>query len=92
LPHFKRRKADIVFTRVHVAVFIDGCFWHSCPRHGTVPVTHAEYWGHKLLRNQERDRETDQVLAAAGWSVLRFWEHEPAEEAAAKIESVVRGR
>ena len=71
-----RRRADIVFTRKRTAVFIDGCFWHGCPEHGTLPKRNAEYWLPKLRRNIERDRETDAALEAAGWTVLRFWEHE----------------
>ena len=54
-----RRTADLVFTRRHLAVFIDGCFWHSCPEHGTTPKTNADYWREKLERNAFRDRDTD---------------------------------
>ncbi|WP_036937915.1 very short patch repair endonuclease [Acidipropionibacterium acidipropionici] len=72
----KRRRADIVFTRQKVAVFIDGCFWHGCPEHATIPKAHADYWVRKLARNRERDVETTAELEAEGWTVLRFWEHE----------------
>lgn len=82
-----RRRADIVFTRQRVAVFIDGCFWHSCPVHGTQPTRNAAYWEPKLRRNVERDRETDELLRNAGWTALRFWEHVPPERVA---ESIVR--
>lgn len=85
-----RRRADIVFTRAHVAVFIDGCFWHGCPIHGTSPKRNGDYWGPKLAANVERDRDTDQQLEAAGWQVLRFWEHEGPEVTASRIESAVR--
>ncbi|MFC4138529.1 MULTISPECIES: very short patch repair endonuclease [unclassified Microbacterium] len=85
-----RRRADIVFTKAHVAVFIDGCFWHSCPEHGTAPRSNAGYWGPKLARNAERDRETDALLTAAGWCVLRFWEHENAEDVVARIGEALR--
>lgn len=71
-----RRTADIVFTRAHVAVFIDGCFWHGCPEHYQAPGRNAEFWLAKRTRNRERDAETDAMLVAAGWRVLRFWEHE----------------
>ena len=71
-----RRTADIVFTRAHVAVFVDGCFWHGCPEHYQAPVRNAEFWIEKRRRNRERDAETDAVLRAAGWTVLRFWEHD----------------
>lgn len=71
-----RRRADVVFTRARVAVFIDGCFWHGCPDHFRYPVEHADYWRDKIGRNRERDAETDALLDAAGWRVLRFWSHE----------------
>lgn len=85
-----RRRADIVFTRPRIAVFIDGCFWHSCPIHGTVPVSNEDYWRPKLARNVIRDHETDQQLVEAGWTVLRIWEHVAPAEAAAMIISEVR--
>ncbi|WP_308494045.1 very short patch repair endonuclease [Microbacterium terrisoli] len=71
-----RRTADIVFTRAHVAVFIDGCFWHGCPAHYQAPVNHRGYWADKRARNHERDLETTALLYEAGWTVLRFWEHD----------------
>ena len=67
--------ADIAFTRPRVAVFVDGCFWHSCPEHGTIPKSNQEYWVPKLKQNVDRDRTIDRELRAAGWRVLRFWEH-----------------
>lgn len=85
-----RTRPDIVFTRARVAVFVDGCFWHRCPIHGTSPKAHSEYWTPKLDRNVERDRETDAALAALGWTVIRVWEHEPVDEAADRIEEAVR--
>lgn len=77
----KRRRADIVFARQRLAVFIDGCFWHGCPEHATTPATNTDYWQPKLARNIERDRETDAMAQAEGWKVLRIWEHVPPEEA-----------
>lgn len=85
-----RVRADVVFTRALIAVFIDGCFWHSCPVHRTEPKTNAEYWGPKLARNVERDRETDRALAELGWRVLRFWEHEDADAVVVRIEAELR--
>lgn len=85
-----RRRGDIVFTRRRIVVFIDGCFWHGCPLHFVAPKSNADYWGPKLERNRQRDRETDARLAAAGWRVLRFWEHEPATDVAAQILSAVK--
>lgn len=82
-------RADIVFRRQKVAVFVDGCFWHACPEHGTSPQTNASYWSPKIARNIERDRRNDSVLEAAGWTVIRVWEHEPAEEAASRVIDVL---
>ena len=87
IPGQRRRTIDIAFTRARLAVYIDGCFWHGCPVHGTWPAGNAEWWAAKLLRNVERDRETDAHLAALGWTVLRFWEHEPVGDAADVVES-----
>lgn len=87
----KRRKVDIAFTRAKVAVFVDGCFWHRCPLHGTLPKANAKWWREKLERNVERDRDTDRQLEDAGWLVMRVWEHEDPVRAAEGIESIVRG-
>lgn len=87
-----RRRADLVFIGPRVAVFVDGCFWHRCPEHGTSPKSHADYWTAKLDRNVERDRETDSMLRDAGWLVVRVWEHEDAARAAGKIRAAVRRR
>jgi DNA mismatch endonuclease, patch repair protein len=76
-----RVRPDIAFTARHVAVFVDGCFWHACPEHGTKPANNVWYWEPKLRRNVERDRAADAALAAAGWEVVRIWEHEPLEAA-----------
>lgn len=74
-------RPDIVFTRAKVAVFVDGCFWHSCPKHGSTPKSNADYWGPKLARNRARDLADNQALEAAGWRVLRIWEHTAPEDA-----------
>ncbi len=84
-----RRRADIAFTRRRIAIFIDGCFWHGCPLHGTSPRRNADYWGPKIAHNMERDTDTNERLAEAGWVVLRFWEHEPVDRAVARICAVV---
>lgn len=70
-----RRSADLVFSRARVAVFLDGCFWHGCPEHFVWPKTNADYWQAKITGNRARDRETDRILADAGWMPLRIWEH-----------------
>ncbi|MFE3196223.1 very short patch repair endonuclease [Nocardia sp. NPDC059240] len=77
-----RRRADLVFPRRKVAVYVDGCFWHSCPEHATRPKNNARWWAEKLAGNVARDRDTDTKLAAAGWTVVRVWEHESPESAA----------
>lgn len=87
-----RRRADVVFTRRRLAVFVDGCFWHSCPQHGNSPQTNQQWWTDKLERNRRRDRDTDTRLQAAGWQVLRVWEHEDPHAAAVRIDELVRGR
>lgn len=71
---------------------IDGCFWHSCPDHATLPKANAGWWLDKLRRNVERDRETDALFRADGWLVLRFWEHESPQKVADVIEHHVRAR
>lgn len=82
----------MVFRPAKVAVFVDGCYWHGCPKHYVPPKTNPGYWSDKVARNMARDRDTDQRLAEAGWTVLRFWEHEPATECAARIASEVLKR
>lgn len=90
LPGMPRRRADLLFPRAKVAVFVDGCFWHSCPIHGTKPANNEAWWAQKLRRNVERDRETNAHLQAEGWVVLRFWEHANMSQAAETIEQGVR--
>jgi DNA mismatch endonuclease (patch repair protein) len=87
-----RRRADVVFGGAKVAAFVDGCFWHSCPTHTTLPKTNRGWWVDKLAANVERDRETDRRLIAAGWSVVRVWEHQDMDEAALAIAERVRSR
>jgi len=79
-------RPDIVFPRARLAVFIDGCFWHGCPKHGTQPNRNAHYWTAKLKRNVERDRRHDVLLRGAGWTVLRIWEHDDVLKAVDRIE------
>lgn len=91
LPFNRRRRADIAFTRVRIAVFIDGCFWHGCPEHGTTPRTNSRFWFEKIARNRARDAETMGLLAAEGWHALRFWEHEDPIEVSVAVARVVSG-
>nr|WP_204805923.1 very short patch repair endonuclease [Mycobacterium riyadhense] len=86
-----RRRADIVFTRARVAVFIDGCFWHGCLEHGRSNFNYnADYWPAKIAANAARDVETNARLREAGWLVLRFWEHEDVAEVVENIWRAVR--
>jgi DNA mismatch endonuclease, patch repair protein len=84
-----RVRPDIAFTARRVAVFVDGCFWHCCPEHGTQPANNTWYWEPKLARNVARDRAADAALGAAGWSVVRIWEHESLEAAVAAVVAAV---
>lgn len=81
-----RSRADIVFTRVRVAIFIDGCFWHACPDHYRPPSANQAYWHPKIERNRQRDIRKTAALTEAGWLVLRYWEHEPVESVVRSIE------
>ncbi|WP_309226003.1 very short patch repair endonuclease [Streptomyces lunaelactis] len=87
-----RRTADIVFRPTKIAVFIDGCYWHGCTEHYVPPRTNPGYWSDKVAGNIARDRDTDRRLAEAGWTVLRFWEHESPEECASTVLRVVLDR
>jgi DNA mismatch endonuclease (patch repair protein) len=69
-------KPDFVFREQRVAVFVDGCFWHGCPKHGRKPQSNRKYWNQKLARNKARDRAVTRALKRDGWVVLRIWEHE----------------
>lgn len=69
-------KPDFVFRKTRIAVFIDGCFWHGCPKHCRMPATNRDYWDRKIGRNLERDKKVKRELRKAGWTVVRVWEHE----------------
>ena len=81
----RRVRPDIAFTARKVAVFVDGCFWHACPEHGSKPRANEWYWGPKLIKNVERDRVNDAALILAGWTVIRLWEHVPLDEAVTTV-------
>ncbi|WP_267424859.1 MULTISPECIES: very short patch repair endonuclease [unclassified Curtobacterium] len=81
-----RTRADLVFPRVRIAVFVDGCFWHFCEEHAHLPKANAELWRTKLLANRQRDARHDEVLRAEGWKVVRVWEHENPFQAADRVE------
>lgn len=84
-----RRTPDITFVGARVVVFVDGCFWHRCPEHGTIPKSNAAWWEAKLDANRSRDRETDRLFEDRGWAVVRVWEHEPPVLAADRVERVL---
>lgn len=84
-----RRTVDIAFTKHRLAILIDGCFWHACPIHYVEPKTRTQFWRTKIAGNVARDAETDRLLRAAGWTVLRFWEHEDAAGVVATIEGAL---
>lgn len=85
MPGLPRRSIDIAFPRQRLAVFIDGCFWHGCSTHKTIPARNRSAWNEKIEATRLRDQGTTQYLTDAGWTVLRFWEHVPAGEVAASI-------
>ncbi|WP_287004220.1 very short patch repair endonuclease [Gordonia sputi] len=85
-----RNRADVVFTRRKVAVFIDGCFWHGCEAHHRLPAANRGYWAAKVERNRERDNRVDAMLRDGGWTVLRFWEHEDSAIVSEAIIDAVR--
>lgn len=84
-------RPDFVFPKARLAVFVDGCFWHGCPRHATWPKNNAEFWRTKILGNQKRDRAVNRLLKKTGWRVLRIWEHELTRKADARtVRRIVR--
>lgn len=87
VPGAPRRSIDIAFPGKKVAVFIDGCFWHGCTEHRNIPVHNRDWWQNKIDQNRLRDRDTDEKLREAGWTVFRFWEHDAAEMI---VESVMK--
>jgi DNA mismatch endonuclease (patch repair protein) len=79
-------RGDIVWSGHRMAVFLDGCFWHGCPVHGTTPKSNREWWKAKFDSNRDRDRLVDEILWRHGWTVLRFWEH---DDPVTIIESII---
>jgi len=83
-------KPDFVFRAARVTVFVDGCFWHGCPVHGTKPKNNAAFWRKKIRRNKERDVEVFRVLRKKGWRVLRVWEHDLARKNEKRLVARIR--
>jgi DNA mismatch endonuclease (patch repair protein) len=88
VPGNRRRAIDIAFTRARLAVYVDGCFWHGCPQHYAPPRSNADWWRWKVARNQARDQDTNELLAGAGWAVIRAWEHEDVVIVADEISAI----
>ena len=86
------RTGDILFTRAREVVLIDGCFFRGCPAHYVQPRTRTEFWERKISENRARDAETTQRFTDEGWTVLRFWEHEPVNHVVGEIERTVQIR
>lgn len=85
VPGRRLVRVDVAFTRQRVAVFLDGCFWHCCPKHSKIPRSNRSYWEPKLARNVQRDADTDAALADVGWHAIRVWEHEDPGDAARRV-------
>lgn len=92
VPGNNRRTIDIAFTRVRLAVYVDGCFWHGCPDHHVRPRANSDWWRWKIEGNHARDVDTNRELAEADWDVLRIWEHVCAATAADRVEEAYRAR
>ena len=89
VPGAPRRSIDIAFPGKKIAVFIDGCFWHGCSEHRNIPAHNRDWWQNKIDQNRSRDRDTDEKLRAAGWLVLRYWEHDSTERIVSEIHEVI---
>ncbi len=87
-----RGRADIVIKKYRLAVFVDGCFWHGCPLHGTMPRSNEGFWREKLAATKERDRAFAERLRAEGWTVMRFWEHADLNAAAKSVLDFINRR
>ena len=85
-------KPDIALGPAKVAVFVDGCYWHNCPEHGTLPKNNRKWWEEKFRKNRERDLRNDTKLIEMGWLPVHIWEHEDPNEAAARIKDLARER
>ena len=90
MPDIGRASIDIAFPGEHLAIFIDGCFWHGCPEHGELPKANRQWWENKFTENRERDARVTENLSQGGWLVLRFWAHETPEKVCAHITDMLR--
>jgi DNA mismatch endonuclease (patch repair protein) len=85
----RRFRADVVVKKYRLVIFFDGCFWHGCPVHGTLPKANAKFWSEKLAGNVQRDRANTKLLEDLGWKVFRIWEHEDPVQAADRVMAYV---
>ena len=85
-----RVRPDFVFPKLRLTVFVDGCFWHGCPLHGTKPKNNAAFWRKKFVANKARDQLVTRTLRRNGWRVLRIWEHELARKREARLVARLR--
>jgi DNA mismatch endonuclease (patch repair protein) len=83
-------KPDIVMPHRHIAIFVDGCFWHGCPRCGHIPKTNEAYWRAKITRNKKRDRKSTKELKTLGYRVVRIWECQLAKRPASCLKRITR--
>ena len=89
IPGTQRRSIDIAFPRRKIAIFVDGCFWHGCGEHRTIPKNNYKWWKEKIGKNRDRDHDTDERLRSAGWMVLRYWEHDLAEKIVEDVQKLM---
>lgn len=85
----RRVRPDIVFPRIRLAIFVDGCFWHGCKRHRSLPASNTAFWRDKIEGTEQRDKQQLRWLQESGWTALRVWEHEPPSRAASRIVELV---
>jgi DNA mismatch endonuclease (patch repair protein) len=84
-------RPDFVFKKARLAVFVDGCFWHGCPRHATKPKNNRAFWRRKLAGNRTRDLRVNRMLRRAGWRVVRIWECALGRRAGAAVKRIAKG-
>jgi DNA mismatch endonuclease, patch repair protein len=90
-PRLLRVSVDFVFRKERVIVFVDGCFWHGCPKHSNMPVNNRAFWEKKLTANKVRDRLVTRTLRQGGWRVIRIWEHDLSRRPVHCIKRIQRG-
>jgi DNA mismatch endonuclease (patch repair protein) len=79
---------DIVLVSRKIAIFVDGCFWHGCPKHSVIPTTNNSFWSDKIEGNQKRDKKATKELRKLGWCVVRVWEHDLKKDVTRIVRSI----